>query len=394
VNGEPLYAVGTMVGTSLDGIDVALVEFTDARSLRGPVVVAFDTFALRSVTAVRLREIAAGAPTTAAELSAAGFGLAREHADAVRTVCRRGSIAVERISWIGAHGVTVAHAPAERGGHGWQLLNATAMAAWLDAAVVSDFRSADIALGGEGAPLAPVADLHLRTSDEEDRVVLNLGGIANLTALPAGARHPHEILAADVGPANLALDELHRRHTGGRETFDRDGARAARGRPDAELVQELLAETWVRQPLPRSFGREDFGPQWVDAYERRSGSLTHEDRLATLVELQSRAVATLVNEGLGIWRRAEPRPLHVLLTGGGRHHVAMVAALQRLLSPARVEGIEVLGENPDAKEAVDFALLGGLALRGRAAGASFTTGAARDVVLGTVCDPRPRGAGA
>lgn len=393
MNGAPLQAVGTMVGTSLDGIDAALVEFTDAPRLRDPVVVGFDTFALRSVTATRLREIAAGAPTTAAELSAAAFALARDHADAVREVCARTSVGIERIAWVGAHGVTVAHAPGRRGGHGWQLLNATALAAWLDVPVVSDFRSADIALGGEGAPLAPVADLHLRTSDEEDRIVLNLGGIANLTALPAGARHPREILAADVGPANLVLDELHRRHTGGAESFDRDGASAQRGRPDQEIVQDLLSESWVRQPLPRSFGREDFGPRWVDAYEHKSRRLTHEDRLATLVEVQCRAVTFLVDDGLGAWRRARTRPLHVLLTGGGRHHAAMVAALQRLLSPARVDGIEAVGEDPDAKEAVDFALLGGLALRGRAAGAAYTTGAERDVVLGTVSDPRPRGAG-
>ena len=390
MSAKPLRAVGLMVGTSLDGVDAALVAFDDAAQLRRPRVIAFATLALETASMPRLRAIAAGAPTTAAELSLAGSALARDHERAIRSVCARAGVEVTTLDWVAAHGVTLAHAPGARGGHGWQLLNGGALAAWLDVCVVGDSRSADIALGGEGAPLAPVADLHLRVSDDEDRVVLNLGGIANLTALPCGARSPHQVRAADVGPANLALDELHRRHTSGREPFDRDGACALRGRVDEAVVEQLLAQAWVRAPLPRSFGREEFGPHWVDAYERATRHLTHDDRLATLVQAQSRAVAWVVQEALGPWRGATELPLHVLLTGGGRHNLAFVAALRAALASSSVDGIEEMGEDPDAKEALDFALLGGLALRHRAAGAAATTGASRDLVLGAVWDPRPR----
>lgn len=386
----PLRAVGLMVGTSLDGVDAALVEFDDADGLCVPRVLAFVTLDLVSAPAPRLRAIAAGAPTTAQELSVASFALARDHERAVRTVCARAAVEVQSLAWVAAHGVTLVHAPGARGGHGWQLLNGGALAAWLDVSVVGDFRSGDIALGGEGAPLAPVADLHLRVSDTEDRIVLNLGGIANLTALPCGARSAREVRAADVGPANLALDELHRRHTAGRESFDRDGAHAVKGRVDAAIVRRLSEQAWVRAPLPRSFGREEFGPDWVDAYEKMTAHLGHDDRLATLVRAQAEAIAWVVREALGSWRAAPERPLRVLLTGGGRHHAGFVAELGAVLAPSRVDGIETIGEDPDAKEALDFALLGGLALRHRAAGAAATTGAQRDIVLGAVWDPRPR----
>lgn len=379
-----------MVGTSLDGVDAALVEFEDADRLRAPRVLSFVTLDLVSASAPRLRAIAAGATTTAHELSAAGFALARDHERAVRTVCARATVEVESLAWVAAHGVTLAHAPGARGGHGWQLLDGGALAAWLDVCVVGDFRSGDIALGGEGAPLAPVADLHLRVSDTEDRIVLNLGGIANLTALPRGARSSREVRAADVGPANLALDELQRRHTAGRESFDRDGAHASNGHVDAAIVRQMCEQAWVRAPFPRSFGREEFGPDWVDAYAAITAHLSHDDRLATLVRVQAKAIAWVVHEGLGNWRTAPDRPLRVLLTGGGRHHARFVAELAATLAPSHVDGIETIGEDPDAKEALDFALLGGLAVRHRAAGAAATTGAQRDIVLGALWDPRPR----
>ena len=388
--GRCVRAVGTMVGTSLDGVDAALVEFADTDSLRPVTVLGFRTVALQDAPALRLREVAADASCTASELSALGFAVAADHERAVRAVCAEAGQEVAELGWVGAHGVTVAHQPGRRGGHGWQLLAAGALAARLRCPVVSDFRSADIALGGEGAPLAPVADLHLRVGEDEDRVVLNLGGVANLSALPAGARRPREVVAADVGPANLPLDELVRRHATDGSTFDRDGNRAAAGRVQPEVVRAVLAEDWVRAPLPRSFGREEFGPSWVDRFEARTAGLSLEDRLATLVEIEARAVAHVLREEAGPWMRRAPDALRVLLTGGGRHNRALERALARALAPARVDGIEVLGEDADAKEAVDFALLGGLRLRHRAAGAAATTGATRDTVLGAVHDPRAR----
>jgi anhydro-N-acetylmuramic acid kinase len=373
-----LRAAGLMIGTSLDGVDAAVVEF--AHDLRGHRLLAHRTLPLRAADPARLRAIAAGATTTAAELSALGFALVDDHEQAVRACCADAGVAPLDLDWAAAHGVTLWHAPSERGGHGWQLLPGPALAARLGCAVVHDFRSADLALGGHGAPLAPVADRMLRGSNDEDRVVLNLGGIANLSALPAGAG---TVRAADVGPANLPLDELVRRDDPTGPGFDRDGAIAATGRALPALVESILAEAWVRAPLPRSWGREEFGPAWVDTIESRTPEASLADRLASVIEAEARALAWLLDEGLGAWK-GDDASTHLLLTGGGRHNPALVAALERALPAVVVDGIEVLGEDADAKEAVDFALLGGLCVQRRAAGAWTTTGARHDTVLGSI----------
>jgi len=375
-------AAGLMIGTSLDGVDAAVVEFT--ADLRGHRLLAHRTSPLRAADPQRLRAVAAGAATTASELSALGFALVDDHERALRQVCSEAAIDPARLDWAAAHGVTLWHAPAARGGHGWQLLPGPALAARLGCPVVHDFRSADLALGGHGAPLAPVADRLLRASSDEDRVVLNLGGIANLTALPAGAE---VILAADVGPANLPLDEMVRRADPEGPGYDRDGALAVTGRVVPELVAAILAEDWVRAPLPRSWGREEFGPRWVDSIEARAPGTGLVDRLASVIEAESRALAWLLDEGLGGWKRAHSAT-HLLVTGGGRHNRAAMRALERALPGVVLDGIEVLGEDADAKEAVDFALLGGLCVQRRGAGVESTTGARGDTVLGSLAPGR------
>lgn len=373
------WAAGLMIGTSLDGIDAAVVGF-DA-GLTAARVGFHTTVDFQAVDPARLRAVAAGAPTDAAEISRLNFALVDDHERAVRAACDGAGRALDALEWVGAHGVTLWHAPAARGGHGWQALSGAGLAARLGRPVVHDFRAADLALGGHGAPLAPVADRRLRASAEEDRVVLNLGGIANLTAVAAGGVR---VAAADVGPANLPLDELVRRHAPDGPGFDRDGARAAAGKVLGDVVDVLAAAPWFDAPLPRSWGREQFGPAWVDELEARTPSASLDDRLATVVALEARAVASTLACALGSWRAAPERPLHVLVTGGGRHNRAMMQALATALDGATVDGIEVLGEDADAKEAVDFALLGGLCLRREAAGAAATTGARHDAVLGSV----------
>ena len=382
------WAAGLMIGTSLDGIDAAVVGFDD--DLRTARVAGHRTLALEAVDPERLRAIASGATTTAGELSALGFALVDDHFRAVQAACAAAGVPRDALHWVAAHGVTLWHAPAERGGHGWQLLPGAALAARLDRTVVHDFRSADLALGGHGAPLAPIADRRLRSSPDEDRVVLNLGGVANLSALPAGGER---VFAADVGPANLPLDELVRRHDPGGPGYDLDGAMAAAGTPIEEVLERLAGGAWLRAPVPRSWGREEFGPAWVDALEALVPGAALADRLATVVALEARAVAWLLEHGFGAWRRAEARPLHVLVTGGGRHNAAMMRALASALPAATVDGIEIVGEDADAKEAVDFALLGGLCLRREPSGAASTTGARHDAVLGSVSwGRRPDGA--
>jgi len=371
----PTWAVGLMIGTSLDGVDAALVEFDPEGAVEPK---GFVTTPLDPDLTARLRAAAEGEALSAAEWTELEGAVTRAHETAVRGVAP-GALQRGRLAFVAAHGVTVRHAPAEA--QTWQLLDGAGLAARLEVPVVCDFRRGDVALGGEGAPLAPLADLALRVSPTHDRVILNLGGVANLTALPAGADDTSRIRAGDVGPANLPLDELCRRHH--HEGIDRDGAVALSSAPDPTLVSTLGTQDWIRRPLPRSFGREEFGPAWVDALEAVAPHPLAV-RLASVVEVEAMAVAVFLQEICGAWRAAPARTLEVFVTGGGRHNAALLAALARHLPDAALRGMEDAGVSPDAKEAVDFAWLGWRALRGIASDTPPLTGARRPLVLGSL----------
>ena len=348
---EPIGAggpvAGLMVGTSLDGIDAVVVTFGDL----GPRIESFRTVPFRELDPVRLRELAGETKAAASEFSALAVAAARDHAHALQSVDPD-----RRARLVGAHGITVAHAPHAERGHGWQLLDGAALAALSGRQVACDFRSADISLGGQGAPLAPLADLALRTSADEDRIVLNLGGIANFSALPAGARVAREVYAGDTGPANLALDAWVRRASGGRKSFDEGGDLALGGAFRPDVVEELLQNPWFLRPRPKSGGREQFGEAWLDRFSSLMGNeVSDADALATLVEVSARSVARELDRLPQDWRRSGR--LTLLVTGGGRHNRAIMQRLEALLPAADVAPIETIGEDGDAKEAVDFAWL-------------------------------------
>lgn len=364
-----------MVGTSLDGIDAALVHF-DAGGR--PRLEEFATVDFLETSAARLRSIASDASTTASELSGLAFALARDHARAVNRVDPG-----RQADLIGAHGVTVAHRPSLPDGHGWQLLNGAVLAALSGRTVACDFRSADIALGGQGAPLAPVADLALRADPQEDRVILNLGGIANFTAIGAGARSCDELHAGDAGPANLALDAWMRRISGGKRTCDTGGELAASGEVDHAVVAQMLEDPWFSLPLPRSGGREQFGESWLDRFlSTCPASMSDADRMRTLVAISVTAVRDEVLKLPPGWRRGGRA--RVLVTGGGRHNLTVMGALDAALEDYVVEAIEVVGENGDAKEAIDFAWLARQRALEVCSGIGDVTGARADHVAGAL----------
>lgn len=376
--------VGLMSGTSMDGIDVAVVRVRGAGAGCEATLEAFALVPYAPGLRARLLRAAAGEPLPTAEHARLHFQVAVAFADATLQVLGAAGIAATDVDAIGTHGQTLFH-HAPRGGEfgpgtaTYQAGSLPVIAARTGIVTVGDFRPADVALGGTGAPLVPYCDFVLRRSATESRLLLNLGGIANWTVLPAGCTSA-QVLAWDVGPGNLVLDGFAQELLG--RECDQDGAEAARGTADEAWVEELLAAPYFTQPPPKSAGREQFGAGFVRQLldDPRARGKTPQDLLATAVLLTARAVADALRRPPVAF--AAPGVLYV--TGGGRRNRTLMDRLAALAAPVPVRGIEELGVNPDAKEALDFAVLANETLLGHAGNLPRVTGAARPCILGVV----------
>lgn len=370
-----------MSGTSLDGTDVAFAEIdvcdADPKRPRFDVNLIAAGFApyparLRE----RLQSLRHGQPTPIAEIAALHYELADVYAGAVERVAGEAKIALAEVAAVGLHGQTVWHAPPSSGAavpSTLQLGQPDVLAERLGVAVVSDFRARDIAAGGEGAPLVPFADFVLLAAPDEDRVILNLGGIANVTFLPAGGGLS-DVLAFDTGPGNLIVDGLAVALTG--QPLDADGALAASGTPDNALLAELLGLPYFALPPPKSTGAELFDAAFVARL--RDSPLSPADMLATATSLTALSIARALADFL-------PRlPARVIVGGGGAHNRTLMAELRAALPGVVFDTHDAHGIPGDAKEALAFALLACATLHGIPSNVPSATGARGPRVLGTL----------
>lgn len=353
-----------MSGTSIDAVDYALCEvFQESIELRKHWQVEFSK-KLRE----RLREAAADRCGTY-ELGQLHHDLGRFYAVGAKR--SRGL----KVEIVGLHGQTVFHnagggATLQIGEPGW-------LAEALRVPVVSNFRAADLAAGGQGAPLATM--FHARVFAERRRHVCvnNLGGISNVTSLDWRRGAAPRILAFDTGPANMLMDLAVARLTRGRQSFDRHGALAKRGQPDERLLAHWLKHPFFQEQPPKSTGREVFGEPMFRSMLKQGAALSKFDLLATLTEFTARSIA------LNYLLHLPSTPDRVILCGGGASNPALAAAIQRNI-PAELIGCDALGWPAQAIEAAAFALLAWLRMRGEAGNIPATTGASRAVLLGAV----------
>ena len=365
---------GVMSGTSLDGIDVAIVE-TEGDGERPDAwrVAAFRTEPYE--TATRHRIAAAITSGSAASLCELDFELAERIGSAVRRAIAAASLEPGDIEAIGSHGQTVWHQPpaGSRAGATLQLGQAAVVAERTSCDVVSDFRVRDVAAGGEGAPLTAYTDW-LLFRGAESRAIQNIGGIGNVTALPArsSARAPQ---AYDTGPGVVLIDGAVEELTGGESRFDLDGSLAGRGTVNEAALAEWLADPFFSLPPPRSTGRERFSRDRLLEWMDRHAALSAEDRVATLTELTARTIADAYG-----W--LEEAPAACYLCGGGARNPVLAARLEDLLAPVPVRDLSALGLDPDAREAVAFALLARQHVLGFPANAPWATGADGPRLLG------------
>ena len=351
-----LTTIGLMSGTSLDGIDAALIR-TDGRER--VETGAFLTVPYPDALRARLRACLGG-ERPAAEIEAVERDLTDLHAEAVMSLLAQAGLEAGAVDLIGFHGQTILHAPERR--RTWQIGDGARRAARTGIAVINDFRSADVAAGGQGAPLVPLYHRALAAGSEKPLALLNIGGVANVTWLGAGE---DEVLAFDTGPGNALIDDWVLRRTGRR--YDENGALAAAGRACETALGALLDHPYFRRPVPKSLDRDAFDPAPV-------AGLGLEDGAATLAAFTASAIAATLP------LLPEP-PRRWLVTGGGRLNATLMGMLAARLG-VPVEPVESRGWSGDALEAQAFGYLAVRSLRGLPLSLPTTTGAPHPVCGG------------
>ena len=355
--------IGLMSGTSLDGVDAVLADLSGTMPvLLASAHVPFDPPLQRKLLALNSR----GADEIE-RAARAGNELAQRYADAVSAVLEKSKTSASAVRAIGCHGQTVRHRP-ERG-YTTQIGNAARLAELTCIRVVADFRSRDVAAGGQGAPLAPAFHAAVFARAGEDRVVLNLGGIANLSFLPRQGA----VTGFDSGPGNCLLDLWAARHLG--RAHDEGGAWAAAGAVVPALLERMLREPYFASPPPKSTGRDLFNADWLQGMLR--GGEDAQSVQATLLELTARSVADAVSRHC---RRAQ----RIIVCGGGAKNTALMRRLEELSAPAGLEASNRHGIDPQLVEATAFAWLAQRALEGLPGNLPSVTGAGGPRVLGAV----------
>jgi anhydro-N-acetylmuramic acid kinase len=426
-----------MSGTSLDGIDVAVVDIVRKRGGIRIAPVALHSTPYPKLVREALLAIS-NSTTHTATIARLNFLLGELYALALVDTCRRARVRLGSVELCGMHGQTIFHEGSSvrylgcRVASTLQIGEAAVVAERTGIRVISNFRERDIAAGGQGAPLVPYVDCLLFRDRHIDRVALNIGGIANITVIPAGkvgqaisspaskVKQPTSSPAFDTGPGNMVIDALVARHTQGRRFFDRDGRIARSGKVDERLLKSLLRDPYLALPPPKSCGREQYGPEFVDRLIATKIPLP--DLIATATEFAARSIAWGVGLGCALAgtescaldepfqhcdRRFQNRdrkgaaiassppslarirnqtvglePAELIVSGGGVHNRFLMQRLRAQLPRFAISTSDAYGIDPDAKEAIAFAILAYEHVHGRPGNLPSATGAQRAVVLG------------
>jgi anhydro-N-acetylmuramic acid kinase len=363
-----------MSGTSLDAIDAVLVRLADTPGHNDPEFIAGHKHPLPEPLRDTLLALNRPARGELANMAGADILLGRELADAVLNLCAHANVAPHDIEAIGSHGQTIRHVP--DGDPAWtvQIGDANTIAERTGITTVADFRRRDVAAGGQGAPLMPAVHNALLRVHDQNRVILNIGGMANITLLPADPEQP--VNGFDTGPGNVLMDLWAREHHG--QPYDHNGAWAATGKVDDALLKGMLKDKYFQQAPPKSTGRDLFNAAWLNRHLKRgSKRRPHKHVQATLCELTARSIADAISAYAA---QADT----VIVCGGGVHNTTLMFRLQALLEHQQVRSSEDYDLDPDWLEAIGFAWLAKRTLDGLPGNLPTVTGARHPVVLGAV----------
>jgi len=390
---KPMLVLGMMSGTSADGIDVSLARISGVPPNLNAKLLAHTSSTFPSALREEILRVAEQQPITAGALSQLNFRLGELFANAVLAACREFRISPKKIALIGSHGQTIFHQgePVNFLGQPTastlQIGEPAIIAAHTGITTVGDFRPADMALGGQGAPLVPYADYLLYRHEKLGRISLNLGGIANITVIPAAAK-PSQILAFDTGPANMLIDALVSHFTRGRLRFDKNAQLASQGRSIPALLDDLMRDPYLKLAPPKSTGREYYGHAYLKkilALGRR-----HRAKPNDLIRAATIFTALSVVDALNRFVLRKTKIHQLIVSGGGVHNPLILAQLSAALPGMEILPSGRLGIPEDAKESFAFALLAYETFHRRPANLPSATGARGPAILGKISYAPPR----
>ncbi len=385
-NKKTRLVIGLMSGTSVDGIDAALVEiegsgiFTKLRQLDFitlPFPAGFKEFVLRNSTK---------GSGEVADIARLNFAIPYFYADAVTQLCTHAGVSLGNVDLIGSHGQTIHHLPDPVDFFGktiaatLQIGDPSVIAKLTGVVTVGDFRVGDVALGGQGAPLVPYFDYIMFRSESNTRALLNIGGIANITYIPANCG-PDDVVAFDTGPGNMIVDQMMRKYYD--LDYDNDGQIAQSGKISDDIMDHLLHDEFVTMKPPKSTGRERYGKEFVSNLTNRYPNVDPRDIIATVTEFTCKAVHSNYVRFLN----GKGQIGELFVSGGGVHNKYMMQSLRRHFREANVDKAESIGISSDSKEAVCFAVLANETISGNKTNLPLVTGAARSTILGKICLP-------
>ncbi len=369
-----------MSGTSLDGIDVAIIDITGSGFKSKINVLTSHSVPYPRKVREALMSVSNVSSQTG-DISRLNFLLGELYVEALEETVERAEIPLSSIKLIGCHGQTIFHEGqgaqylGKKVASTFQIGESSVISERTGIDVISNFRERDMAAGGKGAPLVPYLDYLLLRHRGRGRVAVNIGGIANLTAIPPNTS-TDRVIAFDSGPGNMVIDQLVSRITSGRQLFDRDGAMAGSGQPDPKLLAKLLRDKYFRAKPPKTAGREQYGAEFVT--KLLDTELSSEDLIATATALTAESIAT----GIRNFVITEMRVDEVFVSGGGTHNPTLMRMLRKALDPIPVMETTEMGLDVDAKEAIAFAVMAYETAHCRPSNVPMATGAKKSVVLG------------
>lgn len=389
---EVRRVVGMMSGTLVDGVDAALVEISGTDSEPKVKLLAFENKPYPPQVREKIFSLFTPANATVDKVGYMNFLLGEIYAKSALSVIEKAGMKPEEIDVIGSHGQTIWHAPIPESPDGIpvaytvQIGEGSVIAERTGILTVSDFRVADMAAGGQGAPLVPFSEYLLYRREKETILLQNIGGIGNMTVMPAGAK-PRDVFAFDTGPGNMIIDAVISAVTGGEKTYDTGGETAVKGKVCNALLDILKEEPYYRQPLPKTTGREHFGVQYTEKILSwwKENPIPVEDLLATVTDLTAYSIADAYER----YVLPKYQASEIIVGGGGSYNATLLRFMKERFAPhgVAVRTQEDLGLSSDAKEAVAFALMADCCMRGKANTLPSVTGAEHPAVMGKISQP-------